>query len=134
MRPTKYSPDMIERVENFTESMNNENFTKKCSIFHVAQELEVCKHTVYNWQGKNKKFLHAIKRWETKRNCVFLEIINDFPQAIWIFLAKNWLKMSDKHEYEHSTPEGRSFDINMQMSKEEAKEKIRELLERNSSV
>ena len=36
---------------------------------------------------------------EERRNALFLELKQ--KQAAWIFLAKNWLEMSDKQELEH---------------------------------
>lgn len=100
-RPTKYSEEFIVQIEQFTETMDTTNFTERCSVDHIACLLCVRRSTIYNWQKENEQFLDTIKRWESKRNCVFYKKIAEYPQAVWIFLAKNWLGMADKQEHKH---------------------------------
>lgn len=93
--------EATEKIKKFTEEMTPEpaNFWKHCSVHHIACLLGKCRKTIYNLQDKSEEFLHAIKKWEEKRNALFLEL--KMKNGAWIFLAKNWLEMSDRQEIEH---------------------------------
>jgi len=96
----KYSPECIKKLEAFTAEMTvtPASFWSHSSVHHIACLFGVCTRTVYNWRDANPAFLHAIKRWETKRNALFLE--QRVKQGAWIFVAKNWLGMKDTQEIE----------------------------------
>lgn len=98
----KYSEEMIQKVGAFTREMTAEptNFWKHSSIHHIAVLLDVSRETIYAWQKKHPEFSDTIKKWEETRNALFLEL--RVKQGAWIFLAKNWLGMTDKQEVEHS--------------------------------
>jgi len=98
----KYSEDCIKKLEEFTQKLNAEspqNFWKHCSVHHIACLLDVSRETIYAWEKKYPEFSDTIKRWKAKRNATFLELRN--KNASWIFLAKNWLEMTDRQELEH---------------------------------
>lgn len=97
----KYTPGTIPIIEKFTDEMSLSNFWKHSSIHHIACLLGVCRKTVYNWEKEYPDLLHTIKKWEEKRNALFLELTN--KNGAWIFLAKNWLEMTDKQEIQQTT-------------------------------
>jgi len=101
MKPEEIQ-EAIKKIEVFTGGMTAEpsNFWRHSSIHHIAVLLGVCRKTIYNLQENHGAFLHTIKRWEERRNALFLELKN--KQGAWIFLAKNWLGMSDNQTIEHS--------------------------------
>ena len=94
--------ETISALEVFIDEMipTPVNFWKHCSVYHIACLLNVSRETVYAWRDKYPEFSDTIKEWESKRNALFLELNN--KNGAWIFLAKNWLGMSDKQEMEHS--------------------------------
>jgi hypothetical protein len=108
-RPTKYKEIYVEKLELFTEAMRLDNLMSRCSVDHIACIFDVDKRTIYNWRDKNESFFHAIKRWEAKRNALFFELSQysdgdhkKMAPAVWIFLSKNWLGLSDKQKLELS--------------------------------
>ena len=97
----KYSEETIPKLEKFIGEMSaGADFWKYCSVHHIAVLLDVSRETIYAWQKKYPEFSYTIKRWEEKRNALFLELRQ--KQGAWIFLAKNWLGMTDKQEIEHT--------------------------------
>lgn len=98
----KYSESLIVELDEFIDEMTAEpsNFWKHCSVWHVALLLGVHRDTIYDWREKYPRFSDTIKRWEIKRNALFLELKK--KDSAWIFIAKNWLAMTDKQEIEHS--------------------------------
>ena len=102
-RPTKYEGEKtIAELEAIIEKMKVEKFLGFCGVEHIAQALGVCRDTIYEWKDKHPEFSYTIKRWETKRNALFYSfmISKQMTPAVWIFLAKNWLGMRDKQEFE----------------------------------
>ena len=98
----KYQGDeTIKKVADFTAEMTADpsDFWKHCSVHHIACLLDVHRDTIYEWQRSHPEFSDAIKRWEEKRNALFLEL--KLKNGAWIFLAKNWLEMTDRQEIEH---------------------------------
>lgn len=98
----KYNDTVIPVLQGFIEGMTAEPnvFWKHCSVHHIACLLDISRETIYAWQKKYPEFSDTIKRWEEKRNALFLEL--KVKQGAWIFLAKNWLSMTDKQELEHT--------------------------------
>lgn len=99
----KYQGDeTIKLVEDFTSEMTAEpsNFWKHCSIHHIACLLGTHRDTIYDWEKKHDGFSDTIKSWRERRNALFLEL--KAKHAAWIFLAKNWLGMTDKQNVEQS--------------------------------
>ena len=96
----KYSPEIIKRIEAFIAEMDKsaspDEFWKHCTVYHIAKLCDVCRDTIYAWQKEHPEFSDTIKKWETVRNAKFMEL--KAKQAHWIFLAKNWLEMTDKQE------------------------------------
>ena len=97
--------ETIQILENFIDEMTAEPtvFWKHCSVHHIACLLDISRETIYAWQKKYPEFSDTIKRWEEKRNALFLEL--KMKHGAWIFLAKNWLGMTDKQELEHKGDE-----------------------------
>jgi len=103
-RPTKYEGDKTcQAIYAITENMTAKEFFSFCGVEHMAHALDVHKDTIYEWKKQHPEFSDAIKRWETKRNMLFysLAVSPQIRDAKWIFLAKNWLGMTDKQEIEH---------------------------------
>jgi len=100
MRPTKFNEEVIKKLEKFIAEMDVSNFWKHCSVHHIACLLGVHRDTIYEWRKQYWEFSVTLKKWEEKRNALFLELKR--KDGAWIFLAKNWLGMSDKQEMEHS--------------------------------
>jgi len=96
----KYHDNIIPILETFITKMEKNNFWQHSSVHHIAVLLDVHRDTIYEWQKTYPEFSDTIKRWEEKRNALFLELTN--KQGAWIFLAKNWLGMSDNQTIEHS--------------------------------
>jgi len=96
----KYNDDIIEALDAFLVEMTKQNFWQHCSVHHIAVLLGVHRDTIYEWKKSHSEFSDTIKEWEEKRNALFLELTN--KQGAWIFLAKNWLGMSDNQTIEHS--------------------------------
>ena len=76
------------------------NFWEHCSVWHVALLLDVHRDTIYDWRDKHPDFSDTLKRWETKRNALYLQLKK--KDSAWIFIAKNWLAMTDLQKIEHS--------------------------------
>ena len=97
----KYSQDIIPKLEKFIGEMSASptDFWKHCSVHHIACLLDVSRETIYAWQKSHPEFSDTIKRWEEKRNALFLELKD--KRGAWIFLAKNWLEMKDEQSIEH---------------------------------
>jgi len=91
----------IQKVKDFTWEMSSvtTTFWKHCSIHHIACLLGVTRSTIYEWMKKYPDFSDTIKRWEDKRNALFLELPK--KDGAWIFIAKNWLDMRDNQAIEH---------------------------------
>lgn len=113
-RPTKYKEEeTIKAVESIIEQMTAKDFFSFCGIEHIALALGVCRKTLYNWMDDYPEFLHTIKRWETKRNALFYSLgaSKQVSPAVWIFLAKNWLGMSDRQEVDNKLSGGLKLEI-----------------------
>ncbi len=99
-RPTKYSRAMVWKVDELVAFLGTEEGAKKffqnCGVEHVASYLGIVKDTIYEWVKIYPEFSDAMKRWTTQRNAVFYAGIGSMPVATWIFLAKNWLNMTDR--------------------------------------
>ena len=104
-RPTKYEgKTTVEKVYLLIDAMQVETFFQCCGIEQIAKALGVHKDTIYEWCKEYPDFSDAIKLFQTERDALFLTLAAS-PQvkvATWIFLAKNWLGMSDKQEIEHA--------------------------------
>jgi len=103
-RPTKYENETtVAKVDAITNAMIAEKFFDFCGVEHIAYALGIHKDTVYEWVKKYDEFSEAIKRWETKRNMLFYKLAasQQVQPGKWIFLAKNWLGMTDRQEVSH---------------------------------
>ena len=99
----KYSKEVIPKLEKFIGEMSRgttpTEFWKHSSVHHIAELLDVSRETIYAWKNKYPEFSDTIKKWEEIRNARFLELTR--KDGAWIFVAKNWLGMTDKQEIEH---------------------------------
>ena len=98
----KYNSKMLKKLEAFVAEMDESNFWKHCSIHHIACLFGCHRTSIYGWiKDEDKVGLSTLlKKWEEKRNALFLELRR--KDGAWIFLAKNWLEMTDKQETAHS--------------------------------
>jgi hypothetical protein len=96
-RPSKYiKMETVMMVQTIVEVLSYENFFDYCSVDHVAHFLGINKDTVNEWKKKHKEFYEVMKSWETKRNALFYHFSMRMKPAVWIFLAKNFLKLTDR--------------------------------------
>ena len=107
-RPTKYdSTETPGKVYAIIAEMSKEGAVKQfasfCGIEQIADALDVHRDTVYEWMKNHDEFSDAIKTWETKRNSLFYQLMfsSQIKDARWIFLAKNWLGMTDRQEVDN---------------------------------
>jgi len=91
---------MVRKVDELVALLQTPEGAKKfftlCGIEQVAIYLGVVKDTVYEWMKIHPEFSDAIKRWQDQRNAVFYQGAGSMSVPTWIFLAKNWLNMSDR--------------------------------------
>lgn len=100
-RPTKYKgTNTIEKIEAIIADMTLETFFSWCGVEHIAAFLDVCRDTIYEWRSKHKEFEVVMKKWETRRNGLFYSLCLRLAPGVWIFLAKNWLGLKDKFDFE----------------------------------
>ena len=94
--------ETVKKVEVFISEMTAEPtvFWKHCSVQHIACLLDVVRETIHEWENSHPEFSNTIKKWRDKRNLLFLELKN--KNSAWIFLAKNWLGMTDKQDVSQS--------------------------------
>jgi len=89
-RPTKYSADKVEFVENYISRMQKED--KLPVKEEVAYLLDVDTETLLRWEKKHKKFSGAIKKLKSAQATMLQQgIYSDSKQhgAGGIFLLKN---------------------------------------------
>lgn len=100
-RPTKYKgAETIEKIEVIVADMDIKTFFSWCGIENIAAFLNVCRDTIYEWRTKHKEFEAVMKKWETRRNALFYTLSLKLAPGVWIFLAKNWLGLKDKFDFE----------------------------------
>jgi len=103
--------ETISTLEVFIDEMDAVpvNFWQHCSVHHIAVLLDIRRETIYDWRNKFPEFSNTIKKWEEKRDALFLELKN--KNGAWIFLAKNWLGMTDKQEVDSNVSGGLKLEI-----------------------
>ena len=99
----KYSESVIVELDEFIDEMTDDPsvFWMHCSVHHVALLFGVHRDTIYDWRNNYPRFSDTIKRWETKRNALFLQLKK--KDSAWIFIAKNWLDMRDTQHIDQKT-------------------------------
>jgi len=100
-RPTKYrGKKTIAQVDAITKSLTLKTFLDACSVDHIACALGVCRETIRIWMKTYPAFLGTMKKWETKRNKLFYPFSfgKQMAPGVWVFLAKNWLEMTDREQ------------------------------------
>ena len=63
-RPTKYTPDFIEEIDNYLQTMVGREQTKLPTRYSFAQYIGVNDDTLDDWAAKYPDFLRAIKKIE----------------------------------------------------------------------
>lgn len=104
-RPSKYEGEKtIEKIYLLADILGEqpESFLSGCGIAQVADALDVCTDTIYEWSKVYPDFSEAIKRWTTTRDATLFKLAKTLPPAIWIFMTKNMLGWQDKQEVEHA--------------------------------
>lgn len=94
----KWNAKHIEEAEKLA--------TIGCSNEDIAWMLEIHPSTFYRWVDKYPELKDALKRGLSSRNtrlrkAMFEKAISQGSTAMQIFLAKNWLGMTDRQELEH---------------------------------
>jgi len=87
-----------------------------CSNEDIAWMIGIHPSTLYRWVDKHKKLSEALKRGLSARNtrlrkAMFDKAMKSGSTAMQIFLAKNWLGMTDKQELEHVGSEVRPLKL-----------------------
>ena len=103
-RPSKYKgEETIGTVLAAADLLRKqpESFLSGCGIEQLADALDVCRDTVYEWAKQYDEFSDAIKTWETVRNGTLYKLAKTLPPAIWIIFSKNMLGWRDRQELEH---------------------------------
>lgn len=80
-------------------------FFKLATPAALARRLGIKRRqTIYDWCKKSKAFKDEFEVWQTKREDFFVQLAPYWTShpAMFIFLAKNWLGMSDKIEQQHT--------------------------------
>jgi transposase-like protein len=66
-RPTKYTPDMPERVL--------ECLSAGKSVAQFARDLGVTRRTIYNWADEHPEFMHALSRAQENSEAAWMDKI-----------------------------------------------------------
>ncbi len=101
-RPTKYRPEMCEKVIEFMA----QGYSKEATAAH----LEISKDTLYAYIEKYPEFSDAVKEGEIKSRLFWEKLgidgvkgeIQGFNATTWIFNMKNRHGWQDKQAVEHS--------------------------------
>ena len=130
-RPTKYrGRKTIAQVDAITKSLTLKTFHSACSVDHIADALGVCRETVRSWTKTYPEFLGTVKRWETKRNKLFYPFAfgKQMAPGVWVFLAKNWLELTDKQDpiIQNQIQAGRGIKITVVHTREDDTEFLKE--------
>lgn len=103
-RPTKYNEEkVIAMIEAYSETIEIRNFFTYCSFEALAEFIGIHRDTLYEWAAKYPKVKNAIQRFTQKRDSLFYAFVPHLKPASWIFLAKNWLGMTDRQIHELDT-------------------------------
>lgn len=93
-RPTKFKEEYVEQAEKLIALGLSQ---RDLAVFFGVDE-----DTIWRWKKRHKDFAEAIKRGEMSRKMGLLRKMWEMAKAgntsVVIFLAKNWLGMTDKQE------------------------------------
>lgn len=103
-RPTKYRPEMCERVTRYMA----EGASKEAAAGH----LQITKDTLYRWIAKHPKFSDAVKLGESLSRAWWEELgrkaamgqVDGFAATPWVFCMKNIHGWKDKQPEEEPPP------------------------------
>ena len=97
--------DKAEELNNITLGMSEDNFLHYCIHASLAFNLQIHRNTITNWNKseKNPVWTEAYQHWLNKRDMLFMTQVTNYAPAQWIFLAKNWLNMTDRRIHEVET-------------------------------
>lgn len=96
-RPTVYDEEkVVGMIEAYTETLEMRNFFSFCSMESLAEFIGVHRDTLYKWMTKFPPLKESIGRFTQKRDALFYAFVPVLKPASWIFLAKNWLGMTDR--------------------------------------
>ena len=90
-RPTKYTPDVFKKIEEYMQMCGKEQMSLP-SVEGLAVYLDISKETIYQWSKEYKEFSDAIKKIATKQK---IQLMDDgmyggkeINAAMAIFLLK----------------------------------------------
>lgn len=96
-RPTKYHEEkVIAMIDAYRETLEIRNFFTYCSFEALAEFMGIYKQTLYTWMAKYPKVKDSVGRFTQKRDALFYSFVPVLTPGSWIFLAKNWLGMTDR--------------------------------------
>lgn len=96
-RPTKYDEEkVIAMIDAYAETIEIRNFFSYCSFEALAEFMGIHKDTLYEWMAKYPKVKESVGRFQQKRDSLFYAFVPILKPGSWIFLAKNWLGMTDR--------------------------------------
>jgi len=99
-----YTFDKIDRekltvaLKWVTSNMDYQNLERYCHVKSLSFILAISKSTITKARKDYPPFGRAYEQWQNKRDTLFMMKINSYPPACWIFLAKNWLGMTDQKD------------------------------------
>jgi len=110
-RPTKFEKKFVEEGEKLSAL----GLPQKDMAYFWA----VSEDSITRWKEKRSEFADALKRGEAKRKISLLQAMHRNATernnaAVQIFLAKNWLGMTDKQEWEVSGEGGGPLKIKLE--------------------
>ena len=114
-RPTKYTPEMCDRVIEMGKT--------GASKYEMAMELGIAMDTFTDWQNNNPQFSAAVKRstefsqawWEKQGRLATFGGVEGFNATSFIFNMKNRFRHDwrDKQENELTGPDGTPLQIGL---------------------
>lgn len=96
-KKSKYDEEkVIAMIEAYSETIEAQNFFSYCSFEALAEFMKIHRDTLYSWMAKYPKVKDGVGRFTQKRDAIFYAFVPHLKPASWIFLAKNWLGMTDR--------------------------------------
>jgi hypothetical protein len=102
-RPSKYDPKKNDEIRRLA--------AIGVPLKEIAYFLDINPVTATKWKDQHKGFANAIKKGDAQKkvsvyNALFKNAVESRNVAAQIFLAKNWLGMSDRQDLSLGTPDG----------------------------
>jgi hypothetical protein len=127
-RPTKFTPELIDRAHQYLSDMDVSTDTMLPTIEGLAIELNISRDTIYEWEKENKEFSDIVEELRAAQGQKLIQ--NALLGRYNATIAK--LILSGKHGYIEKTELEHSGGIatTKQLTDEELRERIDEELKR----